>query len=101
MFIGRDGYSEQMTTEEFPRLREPVKLDACPKAYLRLQRTGSRFTLDRRKKMEIAEIYHKAGEHAYHGYCVALGIQRDEGSTAEELREFAGQILDRTRITRH
>ena len=27
-------------------------------------------------------------------------IQRDEGSTAEELREFAGQILDRTRITR-
>jgi hypothetical protein len=27
-------------------------------------------------------------------------IQRDETSTAEELREFAGQILDRTRITR-
>jgi hypothetical protein len=27
-------------------------------------------------------------------------IQRDEGSAAEELREFAGQILDRTRITR-
>jgi hypothetical protein len=27
-------------------------------------------------------------------------IQRDEGSTAEELREFAGQILDRTRFTR-
>ena len=27
-------------------------------------------------------------------------IQRDEGSTAEELRGFAGQILDRTRITR-
>jgi hypothetical protein len=27
-------------------------------------------------------------------------IQRDEGSTAEELREFAGQILDRTRIAR-
>lgn len=27
-------------------------------------------------------------------------IQRDEGSTAEDLREFAGQILDRTRITR-
>ena len=27
-------------------------------------------------------------------------IQRDEGSTVEELREFAGQILDRTRITR-
>jgi hypothetical protein len=27
-------------------------------------------------------------------------IQRDEGSTAKELREFAGQILDRTRITR-
>ncbi len=27
-------------------------------------------------------------------------IQRDETSTAEELREFAGQILDQTRITR-
>jgi hypothetical protein len=27
-------------------------------------------------------------------------IHRDETSTAEELREFAGQILDRTRITR-
>ena len=75
MFMGRDGYSEQMSTEEFPRLRETVKLDACPKAYLRLQRTGSRFALDRRKKMEIAEIYHKAGEHAYYGYCVALGIK--------------------------
>ena len=24
---------------------------------------------------EIAEIYHKAGEHAYYGYCVALGIK--------------------------
>ena len=75
MFMGRDGYSEQMSTEEFPRLRETVKLDACPKAYLRLQRTGSRFVLDRRKKMEVAEIYHKAGEHAYCGYCVSLGIK--------------------------
>ena len=75
MFMGRDGYSEQMSTEEFPRLREAVKLDACPKAYLRLQRTGSRFALDRRKKIEIAEIYHKAGEHAYYGYCVAVGIK--------------------------
>ena len=27
-------------------------------------------------------------------------IQRGETSTAEELREFAGQILDRTRITK-
>jgi hypothetical protein len=27
-------------------------------------------------------------------------IQRDEGSTAEELREFAGQMLDRTRFNR-
>jgi hypothetical protein len=63
MFMGRDGYSEQMSTEEFPRLRETVKLDACSKAYVRLQRTGSRFALDWRKKMEIAEIYHKAGEH--------------------------------------
>jgi hypothetical protein len=27
-------------------------------------------------------------------------IQRDETSTAEELRQFAGQILDRTRITK-
>jgi hypothetical protein len=25
--------------------------------------------------MEIAEIYHKAGEHAYYGYCNALGIK--------------------------
>jgi hypothetical protein len=75
MFMGRDGYSEQMSTEEFPRLRETVKLDACPKAYLRLQRTGSRFALDRRKKMDIAEIYHKAGEHAFYGYCIALGIK--------------------------
>ena len=75
MFMGRDGYSQVMSNEEFPRLRETVKLDACPKAYLRLQRTGSRFALDRRKKMDIVEIYHKAGEHAYYGYCVALGIK--------------------------
>jgi len=27
-------------------------------------------------------------------------IQRDETSTVEELREFAGQILDRTRMTK-
>lgn len=67
-FMGRDGYSDVMAVEEFPRLRETVKLDACPIAYLRLQRTGSRFALDRRKKMEI-------GEHAYHGYCIALGIK--------------------------
>ncbi|ANY83194.1 hypothetical protein BB934_33980 (plasmid) [Microvirga ossetica] len=75
MFMGRDGYSDIMSTEEFPRLRETVKLDACPKAYLHLQRTGSRFALDRRKKMEIAEIYHKAGEHAFYGYCKAVGIK--------------------------
>jgi hypothetical protein len=74
MFIGRDGYSKQMSTQEFSRLRETVRLDACPKAYLRLQRTGSRFALDWHNKIEIAEIYHKAGEHAYYGYCVALGI---------------------------
>jgi hypothetical protein len=74
MFMGCDGYSREMSTEEFPRLRETVKLDACPKAYLRLQRTGSRFALDRRKKMEIVEIYHNAGEHAYYGYCKANGI---------------------------
>jgi hypothetical protein len=75
MFMGRDGYSREMSCEEFPRLGETVKLDACPKAYLRLQRTGSRFALDRRKKMDILEIYHKAGEHAYYGYCRALGIK--------------------------
>jgi hypothetical protein len=74
MFMGRDGYSEEMSTEEFPRLRQTVGLDACPKTYLRLQRTGSRFALDRRRKMEIIEIYHKAGEHAYYGYCKAVGI---------------------------
>jgi hypothetical protein len=27
-------------------------------------------------------------------------VQRDETSSAEDLREFAGQILDRTRITK-
>ena len=75
MFMSRGGYSEEMSTEEFPRLQQTVKLDACPKAYLRLQRTGSRFALDRRRKFEIAEIYHKAGEHAYYGYCIALGIK--------------------------
>ncbi|WP_114948251.1 hypothetical protein [Microvirga calopogonii] len=75
MFMGRDGYSQEMSSEEFPRLRETVKLDACPKAYLRLQRTGSRFALDRRKKMDIVEIYHKAGGYAYYGYCLALGIK--------------------------
>jgi hypothetical protein len=75
MFMGRDGYSDVMAVEEFPRLRETFKLDACPTAYLRLQRTGSRFALDRRKKPESAEIYHKAGEHTYYGYCIALGIK--------------------------
>jgi hypothetical protein len=29
-----------------------------------------------------------------------LVFQMDETSTAEELREFAGQVLDRTRITK-
>ena len=31
MFISRNGYSKQMSTEEFSRLRGTVKLDACPK----------------------------------------------------------------------
>jgi hypothetical protein len=31
MFMGRDGYSEQISTEEFPRLRETVNLVACPR----------------------------------------------------------------------
>jgi hypothetical protein len=31
MVMGRDGYSQEMSTEEFPRLRESVKLDACPR----------------------------------------------------------------------
>ena len=74
MFMGRDGYSEVMSFEEFPRLQQTVKIDACPITYFRLQRTVSRFALDRRKKMEIVEIYHKAGEHAYYGYCNAVGI---------------------------
>jgi hypothetical protein len=30
MFMSRDGYSEQMSSEEFPRLQQTVKLDACP-----------------------------------------------------------------------
>jgi hypothetical protein len=74
MFMGRDGYSQEMATEEFPRLQPTVKLDGRPNDYLRLQRTGSRFALDRRKKLEIAEIYHKAGNHAYFGYCKEHGI---------------------------
>ena len=40
MFMGRDGYSEAMSTEEFPRLPQTVTLDVCPVAYLRLQRTA-------------------------------------------------------------
>jgi hypothetical protein len=75
MFMSRDGYSEEMSPEEFPRLQQTIKLDACPNAYRHLQRTGSRFALDRRKKTEITEIYHKAGEHAFYGYCIALGIE--------------------------
>jgi len=31
---------------------------------------------------------------------VLFAIQRDETSSAEELRAFAGQILDRTRFSR-
>jgi hypothetical protein len=59
MFRGRYGYSEETSTEELPRL----------------QRTGSRFALDRRKKIEIAEVYHKAGKHAYYGYYIGLGTK--------------------------
>ncbi|NBJ13021.1 hypothetical protein [Microvirga arsenatis] len=36
MFMGRDGYSEEMSTEELPRRQQTVKLDACPSAYPRL-----------------------------------------------------------------
>ncbi|WP_262265871.1 hypothetical protein [Microvirga yunnanensis] len=183
MFMGRDGYSEEMSTEEFPRLQKTVKLDACPLAYLRLQRTGSRFALDRRKKGRLQKSTIKQGNMRITATALRLAssqsdwtlplialpiscgglfklkaetyrpplggvavttrlmeildrdaavmrakmaevmpaadgevrqarelmillhtglfvIQRDEGSTAEELREFAGQILDRTRITR-
>ncbi|WP_046866838.1 hypothetical protein [Microvirga massiliensis] len=67
-FMGRDGYSAEMAQEEFPRLRETVGLDANPKKYLFLPRTGSRFPLDRRKKVMIALTYHKAGDHAYFAY---------------------------------
>ena len=68
MFMRRDGYSAEMSREEFPRLRETVGLDGSPLKYLRLQRTGSRFPLDRRKKVMIALTYHKAGDHAYFTY---------------------------------
>jgi hypothetical protein len=75
MFMGGGGYSEETSTEEFPRLQKTIKLDACPIAYLRLQRTGFCLAHDRRNKIEIAETDHKAGEHAYYGYCIALGIK--------------------------
>lgn len=41
-----------------------------------------------------------AGELMTLLYTGLFVIQRDEDSTVEELREFAGQILDRTRFTR-
>jgi|GEM_PF-4105037 len=58
MFMGRDGYPEQMSTEESLACSRPDPASLSTAA-----------------KMEIAEIYHKAGEHAYFGYCVAFGIQ--------------------------
>lgn len=57
IFMSRDGYSQQMTTEEFLRLRQTIKFDRRLNGYLRLQRPGSCFPRDWRKKMEIAEIY--------------------------------------------
>jgi len=54
MFMGRDDSSEEMSTKEFPRLQQTVKLDTYPMAYLRLQRAGSRFVPYRRKKTEVA-----------------------------------------------
>jgi hypothetical protein len=181
MSVGCDSYSEQNSPEKFPRLRETVKLDLCPKSSAL---AANRIPLSSRSAQENggAEINRRAGEHAYFGYCASFGtkpdlldlptpsryqsvgsdqrlsyfcttcvegdavptlltkiqdrdaaimrakmvavmpaaagkvqrarelmillhtelfiIQRDEGSTAIELREFAGQILDLTRITK-
>jgi hypothetical protein len=67
-FMGRDGYSEQMAREEFPRLRATVGLNGCPRTYMRVQRTGSRFPLDRHASERIAGVYHHSSAHAYFGY---------------------------------
>jgi hypothetical protein len=68
MLMRRDGYSAEMAREEFPRLRETVGLDANSKKYLFLSRTGSRFPLDRHKKVRIARNFSKACSHAYFAY---------------------------------
>jgi hypothetical protein len=58
-------------------------------------------------RAKMAEVMPAADGEARHARVLMIllhtglfVIQRDETSTAEELREFSGQILDRTRITK-
>lgn len=57
----REGHSEVCANEEFDRL---AAVNGDMGAYLRTQRTGSKFPLDRRTKEGIAMLYDNAGNHA-------------------------------------
>ena len=61
MFMGRDGFPEALSNEEFDRLQS---VDGVLPAYLRIQRTGSRFPLTRDTKENISLAFANAGNHA-------------------------------------
>jgi hypothetical protein len=61
MFTARDGIPSALAHEEFDRLQS-VGGDTAK--YLRVQRTGSKFPLNRREKESLALTFDNAGNHA-------------------------------------
>lgn len=65
IFLGRDDVSTAQALEEFARI-DSVHGDAH--AYLRLQRTGSRFAMTRNQRLDFLLVYENAGNHASFAY---------------------------------
>lgn len=61
LFLARDDVPAAHACEEFARI-ESVQGDA--QAYLRLQRTGSRFAMTRDRRLDFVLVYENAGNHA-------------------------------------
>lgn len=65
LFLARDDVPTAHALEEFARI-ESVEGEAD--AYLRLQRTGSRFAMTRDRRLDFLLVYENAGNHAGFAY---------------------------------
>jgi hypothetical protein len=75
-FMVRDGYTAQQAIEEYNRLFVTVSLPVTTESrreYLFASRVGASFTLDRKARLSIVELYNNAGNHA----CAEIEARQD------------------------